>query len=97
MRRQDPAAVEGLRIVESLGPYPVQPVVVRSGFPADLRQKLTRALLDLHRDPGSRNSLADFGVRCFAPVRPDLYERQRPALRACEARLARCKSGEEAA
>lgn len=97
LRRQDPAAVEGLRIVESLGPYPVQPVVVRSGFPADLRQQITRTLLDLHRDAATRNALADFGVRRFARVRPGLYEGQRPALRACESRLARCKRGEEAA
>lgn len=95
VRREQP--LDELRIVETLGPFPVQPIVVRRGLPADLDGRLVSRLLALHHDPGTRRLLDDFGVQRFAPVDGSMYEPYRVVLRACEARLVRSRNGGEAA
>jgi ABC-type phosphate/phosphonate transport system substrate-binding protein len=73
-----------LRVIESWGPFPIQPVVARATLPAALRARIADALLALGRDPTARAALAEHGVEGFAPVTTADYERERAALRACE-------------
>jgi phosphonate transport system substrate-binding protein len=63
--RNEPRLAASLRVVETLGPAPSQPVVVRSGLDADAKARTRARLLRLH-DPLMR----EFGVEGFAPA-PD--------------------------
>jgi phosphonate transport system substrate-binding protein len=63
--RNEPLLAASLRVVETLGPAPSQPVVVRSGLEAGAKVRIRERLLRLH-DPLMR----EFGVESFAPA-PD--------------------------
>ena len=68
-------------MIESWGPFPVQPVVVRSGLHPDLIEELRAALLAVGAD---RYAPLDFGLERFAPVTYDDYAPEALALEACE-------------
>ncbi len=63
--RNDPALAERVRVIETLGPAPSQPVVVRAGLEANVKARIQETLLGLH-SPVMRK----FGVEGFAPA-PD--------------------------
>jgi phosphonate transport system substrate-binding protein len=63
----------GLRVIETWGPFPVQPVVVRSSLVDKTHEVITSALLSLHRDSERARALRRFHVECFAPVTEDDY------------------------
>jgi len=67
-RRQDPALEERIRILESWGPSPVQPLIARSGLPAQIPARITAALLGMGESPESSRRLQKYGVLRFAPV-----------------------------
>ena len=55
--RDDPALAARLRVIDALGPFPIQPIAARATLPAATRAAITGALLAL-RGP----KLAAFGV-----------------------------------
>lgn len=63
--RNDPELASRLRVVETLGPAPSQPVVVRSGLEAGVKARISERLLRLHSP-----LMKEFGVEGFAPA-PD--------------------------
>jgi phosphonate transport system substrate-binding protein len=65
VRRLDPKLVERVRVVETLGPAPSQPVVVRAGLDPEVKARIRDRLLEL-RDP----LMNEYGVDRFAPA-PD--------------------------
>ena len=69
-----------VRVLASLGPYPVQPIVVRATLPAALKAALAPALLGMHESEPGRSALAACGVRRLAPVSPADYEPERAWL-----------------
>ncbi len=72
-RRRDPGLSGRLRVLESWGPMPIQPVLAHSGLDPDLRNRITDVLLCLAEDPGLSTRLEAFGVRRFAPVEEASY------------------------
>ncbi len=70
----------GLRVIQSLGPYPVQPVVVRAALARERKEEIARALLGMHRSEPERSALAACGVRRLAPISPADYEPERELL-----------------
>lgn len=66
--RRSPAAAARVRILHSVGPWPIQPVVVRSTLAPSVKARVRRALLCACRSPARRRALLDFGVAGFAPV-----------------------------
>lgn len=72
-----PSLRDELRVVESWGPYPVQPVVVRAGLDPNLRRALRTSLLDTGADPLTRRVLAAFGLLHFAAVGDEDYAPER--------------------
>src|ERR1051325_7978323 len=54
-------APESLRVLESWGPFPIQPAVIRAGHPA--RERVAGALLTIHERHGA--ALATHGVSRF--------------------------------
>jgi phosphonate transport system substrate-binding protein len=63
--RREPALASVVRVIETLGPAPSQPVVVRAGLEADAKARIRETLLGLHD-----SVMNEFGVEGFAPA-PD--------------------------
>lgn len=70
-----PELREKLRVIDSWGPYPVQPVVVRSGLSGELKEGLRDSLLALDKDPRTIRALSEFGLERFVPVSGEDYGR----------------------
>jgi phosphonate transport system substrate-binding protein len=73
LRRDDPAWSGVLRLVEALGPHPIQPVVVHSAMPPAERSRLVDRLIGLTRSPPARAMLASLGCVGFGAVDPADY------------------------
>lgn len=66
-----PDSAARLRVLETLGPFPIQPVVIRRELAAELAIPVAEALLSL-----SGGELIDHGVRGFHPVDERGYEEE---------------------
>ena len=69
-----------LRVIETWGPFPIQPVVLRSGLHPRLKDRLRAALLAIGEDAPAPPALAGFGLQRFAPVTYGHYAPERVAL-----------------
>jgi phosphonate transport system substrate-binding protein len=67
-RRARPEVANALRIVETWGPYPIQPVIIRGGVARELKDRIASALLSM-----SPESLEPFGFRGFTNVDDATY------------------------
>jgi len=63
-----------VRILESWGPYPIQPVVVRTGLDPALKIALRESLLRTEADPRTRLELEEFGLKRFVAVGEEDYD-----------------------
>ena len=86
-QRSAPELRERLRIVESWGPFPIQPVVLRSSLHPELKNHLRAALLTIGADPYASTTFDGFGLERFAPVTYEHYASEGRALRECELAL----------
>ena len=57
----------GLRVIESWGPFPIQPVIVRNDIDEAMKSRVASALLEI-------GDLSPFGFARFAPVTAADYE-----------------------
>lgn len=73
-------AVAALRIVERLGPWPVQPLVARSTLHAGRIDMVRRLLLSAGNRPEVRRALADASLSRLVAVGPDHYATVRAAM-----------------
>jgi ABC-type phosphate/phosphonate transport system substrate-binding protein len=69
-----PALKDEVRVLESRGPYPIQPVVVRTGLDQALKAALRESLLGTEADPRTRLELGAFGLKRFAAVGEEDYD-----------------------
>ena len=60
-----------IRIIESLGPFPIQPVVIRKNITGELKQAVRKALLRLHENSGDQ--LQSYGFNRFIEPEDGLY------------------------
>lgn len=74
-----------LRVVESIGPGPIPPVVVARGLPEPQKTRLRDAFLAMHEDPDGRAVLAAGLLARFVPVRDADYDPIRAMVRRAEA------------
>jgi phosphonate transport system substrate-binding protein len=73
-RRSGVHAARSVRVVASLGPHPVQPVVVRSGLDASHRQHVVETLQGLAATDDGRRSLGRYDCLGFEPIDPREYD-----------------------
>lgn len=52
-----------LRVLETWGPFPIQPAVIRTALPAEEKARISNALLTLHERHAT--ALAAFGIARF--------------------------------
>lgn len=76
LRRVDPSLAREVRTLESWGPFPVQPLVVRAGVDEAIRRGVTTALLSMPPLPA-------LGLVGFAPVDEAFYLHERAVREAC--------------
>jgi phosphonate transport system substrate-binding protein len=69
-----PALAEEVRVLESWGPYPIQPVVVRASLDPALKGALRESLLNTEVDPLSSPELKAFGLERFVAVDEEDYD-----------------------
>ena len=82
--RGEPGLACRLRILESWGPHPIQPIVVSSRFPSALADRIATSLCSMHLDDRFAKLLRSFGVARFAPVADHEYASERVALRSLQ-------------
>jgi phosphonate transport system substrate-binding protein len=63
--REAPALRSELRVIETWGPYPIQPVVVSSVLDPELKKRLRAAFLATEQDQQTRRTLKQFGLSRF--------------------------------
>jgi phosphonate transport system substrate-binding protein len=71
---KNPAFRDEVRVLESWGPYPIQPVVVRAGLDPALKAALRESLLNTVADPLTRPELGAFGLERFSVVGEEDYD-----------------------
>ncbi|MEJ7816129.1 MAG: PhnD/SsuA/transferrin family substrate-binding protein, partial [Rubrobacter sp.] len=71
--REAPALRERLRVIESWGPFPIQPVVVRSALHPGLKVRLRAAFLATEKDERTRQTLKEFCLSRFVAVDQEDY------------------------
>lgn len=76
--RVAPELGERLRVLETWGPFPIQPLVVHRGLDAGLKAALREVLLGL--EGALPPELRDLGLTGFAPVTPADYAGEARAL-----------------
>lgn len=81
--RDDAGLARRVRILDSWGPYPIQPIVASATLSTALAARITSALLRLHHEPAWRQKLAQHRLVGFSAVSDLDYEAEREALRAC--------------
>jgi ABC-type phosphate/phosphonate transport system substrate-binding protein len=80
--RHDPA-VDGIRVIERLGPWPVQPLVARADLDPEILATVRQALLDADDDPELAAALADAALSRLVPVDDSHYAPVREVLDRC--------------
>jgi phosphonate transport system substrate-binding protein len=83
--RRDPALRTGLRVVHRLGPWPIQPMVMRRDLPAGLKNALTVAVRTLADAPARRRALRRWLLAGVAPMTDADFDVERAALARAEA------------
>lgn len=74
-----------LQVIDTFGPSSIQPVVIATGVPLDLKRDIQAALLAMDRDEDGRRGLAHGFVERFVPVTDGDYDDIRSMLQAAEA------------
>ncbi len=72
--RDEPELDRRLRVVETMGPSTIQPVVASANLEPDVREAVRRALTGLGDDPAAREPLARGLLRAFVPVEDGDYD-----------------------
>jgi phosphonate transport system substrate-binding protein len=72
--RRTPDLRRDLRVIATLGPSPIPPLVVSRALPAALRGELRQAVLHMHRDPQGAQVLEKGRVHHYVPVQDGDYD-----------------------
>lgn len=78
-----------VRVIQSLGPSGIVPVVASRRMPPERFRAVQRALLEMHTTPEGKAILREAGLERFTSAKETLYDDIRDALNT--ARRARCK------
>jgi phosphonate transport system substrate-binding protein len=82
--RQHPGMATQLRVIEVLGPSPIQPVVVGRHLSRPLKEEVRAAFLGMGEDPSAKPFLEQALVERFVPVTDATYDRIRQMVAVTE-------------
>lgn len=83
-QRSRPEIRAGLRVIDSLGPSPSPPLVIRRGVDPGLRRAILGLLLEIHLDRLAQGVLRRAGIKRFAVVEDRSYDPIRAMARAAQ-------------
>ena len=83
--RRDPALKDELRVVSGLGPWPIQPIVMRRSLPVRLKAALISAVGALAKAPERQRTLRRWLVSGVAPMTDADFDVERAALAEAQA------------
>jgi phosphonate transport system substrate-binding protein len=83
--RRDRTLATALRVVAGLGPWPIQPIVMRRSLPVRLKAALTSAIGALAEAPERRRALRRWLVSGVAPMTDADFDVERAALSRAQA------------
>jgi phosphonate transport system substrate-binding protein len=83
-RLRNPDLAAQIRVIATLGPSTIPPVVATARVPDEVRARVTGALCDLGRDPATRRALASGLIRRFTPIDDPAYDDIRQKMTAVE-------------
>lgn len=72
--QEHPEGKDKIKVLTSFGPLPVHPIVFNKRLPAELKKKITDALLDLHNKPEWMNKLREYNIFKFTAVDMSHYD-----------------------
>jgi len=81
---RDPGLAARIRVIQSFGPHPIQPIVARRGLGRAFSGRIARALLRMHEHPRWHGLLARSRVVRFAEVTEAHFAAERARLARCE-------------
>jgi phosphonate transport system substrate-binding protein len=82
--RDDPSLVVQLKVIDTLGPSTIQPVVAAARLPESLKEDIRSALLSMAGDPAARERLVEAFIERFVPITDADYDDIREMLAASE-------------
>jgi phosphonate transport system substrate-binding protein len=74
LRQQQPELATQLRVISSLGPTTIPPLVVAKKMDAGLKADIQAILLNMHHDPHAQAALHKGLIKRFAPVQDEDYD-----------------------
>jgi phosphonate transport system substrate-binding protein len=77
---REPHLQTRLRVIDSLGPYPIQPLVVRSLLEDRVKQEICECLLSWSNTISDRKELRTLGLQSFVRVTEKHYAPERAAI-----------------
>lgn len=80
LRRERSGLTDRLRVLDSWGPFPIQPVVVSSALGPAWAARIAEAMLGLPRAGEHARRLAEFGLERCVPIDDAAYAEERRAL-----------------
>jgi phosphonate transport system substrate-binding protein len=86
--RLHPELASSLRVIDCLGPSPIQPVLIRRNLPAQTKEDLGAALVQLNATPGAHDTLAGALIERFVRMDDAAYNPVR-----CMRAIAGCGQG----
>jgi len=72
--RDNPAVASRLRVIDTFGPSPIQPIVAGNHLPTSLKSEVKKILLEMDNEPMARPELARALVERFEPVSDSTYD-----------------------
>ncbi|MHC5065815.1 MAG: phosphate/phosphite/phosphonate ABC transporter substrate-binding protein [Planctomycetota bacterium] len=78
--RAKPEIFGRLRVLESWGPFPIQPIVASRRLGNELRERICSALLNLSEDRALMQDLGRFDLIGFKPIDERSFDAERKAL-----------------
>lgn len=84
LKHSQPELAAAVRVIESWGPHPVQPLVAAPTVPAELMRKVGQALLRIHDHPRFGPLLRQHGVVAMQTVHEATYTQECQALQSAE-------------
>jgi phosphonate transport system substrate-binding protein len=79
-KKQHPDLATQLRTIDSWGPFPIQPIVIRDSLPIELSDQIADCLLNLGKTEEEHRWLASFGLDGFVPIAEDIYAEEQRTL-----------------
>jgi phosphonate transport system substrate-binding protein len=83
--RDHPELVQGLRIIDSLGPSAIQPLTAASHVAPEVREDVQHVFAEMHRDTSAADVLQRAFIDHFVAVQDKDYDDIRSMLAVCEA------------